>query len=114
VPDLELFDAHTHLGQNDPDGMKQTGEELTAALRSAGARGAFTFPFHEPDGYRAANDDVLAAARAADGLLVPFCRVNPYDSPAPEAERSLKAGAKGIKLHPRTEDITHDHPTVRS
>ena len=25
VPGLELFDAHTHLGQNDPDGMKQTG-----------------------------------------------------------------------------------------
>ena len=28
VPELELFDAHTHLGSNDPDGMKQTPEEL--------------------------------------------------------------------------------------
>ena len=62
VPGIELFDAHTHLGQNDPDGMKQTGAELTAALEVAGARGAFVFPFHEPDGYRAANDVVLAAA----------------------------------------------------
>jgi len=114
VPDLEVFDAHTHLGQNDPDGMKQTGEELTEALRTAGARGAFTFPFHEPDGYRAANDAVLAAAGVADGLLVPFCRVNPHDSPVPEAERSLNAGAKGIKLHPRAEAFTLDHPTVRS
>jgi uncharacterized protein len=115
VPGLELFDAHTHLGFNDPDGMKQSGEELVAALQAAGAHGAFTFPFHEPDGYRAANDDVLAEARAApDGLLVPFCRVNPHDSPVPEAERSLAAGAKGIKLHPRAEAFTLDHPTVRS
>jgi predicted TIM-barrel fold metal-dependent hydrolase len=114
VPGLELFDAHTHLGFNDPDGMKQSGDELVAALRAAGARGAFTFPFHEPDGYRTANDDVLAWAREADGLLVPFCRVNPHDSPVPEAERSLAAGARGIKLHPRAEAFTLDHPTVRS
>ena len=24
VPGLELFDVHTHVGQNDPDGMSQT------------------------------------------------------------------------------------------
>ena len=35
VPGLELFDAHTHLGQNDPDGMKQTPGELTSSLRAA-------------------------------------------------------------------------------
>ncbi len=40
VPGLELFDAHTHLGRNDPDGMKQTPEELLAMLASGGrARG---------------------------------------------------------------------------
>ncbi|HEY1520352.1 MAG TPA: amidohydrolase family protein [Solirubrobacteraceae bacterium] len=114
VPGLELFDAHTHLGQNDPDGMKQTGDELVAALEQAHARGCFVFPFHEPDGYAAANDDVLAAARNADGLLVPFCRVNPHDNPVPEAERSLATGARGIKLHPRAEQFTLDHPKVRS
>ena len=114
VPGLELFDAHTHLGQNDPDGMKQSPEELVTNLRRADARGAFAFPFHEPDGYSAANDDVLAAASDADGLLVPFCRVNPHDSPVPEAERSLRNGAKGIKLHPRAEQFTLDHPEVRS
>jgi hypothetical protein len=113
VPGLELFDAHTHLGQNDPDGMKQTSEELTATLRAAGARGAFVFPFHEPDGYRAANDAVIDAAQDADGLLVPFCRVDPHDNPLPEARRSLNAGARGIKLHPRAEQFTLDHRNVR-
>jgi uncharacterized protein len=114
VPGLELFDAHTHLGFNDPDGMKQSGEELVSALQAAGARGAFTFPFHEPDGYAAANDAVLAAGREApDGLLIPFCRVNPHDHPVPEAERSLDNGARGIKLHPRAEQFTLDNPGVK-
>ena len=71
-----------------------------AALELAGARGAFTFPFHEPDGYPAANDDVLAAARDSDGLLVPFCRVNPHDSPVPEAERSLDERRQGDQASP--------------
>ena len=39
VPGVELFDAHTHLGQNDPDGMKQTPDELLDTLaHGAGAR----------------------------------------------------------------------------
>jgi uncharacterized protein len=113
VPELELFDAHTHLGFNDPDGMKQSPEELVASLRAAGARGAFTFPFHEPDGYRGANDAVIEAAQNAGGLLVPFCRVDPHDDPLPEATRALDAGARGIKLHPRAEEFTLDHPGVK-
>ena len=77
VPGLELFDAHTHIGQNDPDGMRQSADELLGILRQARARGAFVFPMHEPDGYPPANDAVLEAARAAEGLLIPFCRVDP-------------------------------------
>jgi hypothetical protein len=113
IPGVELFDAHTHLGQNDPDGMKQRPEELIGNLKLADARGAFVFPMHEPDGYPAANDMVLEAARASDGLLVPFCRVSPHDNPLPEAERSLENGARGIKLHPRAEQFTLDHPEVK-
>jgi len=113
VAGLELFDAHTHLGQNDPDGMKQTPAELLTGLRQADARGAFTFPMHEPDGYPDANDAVLAAAAHSDGLLVPFCRVDPHRDAAREALRCLDAGARGIKLHPRAEQFTLDHPAVR-
>ncbi len=113
VPGLELFDAHTHLGQNDPDGMKQSPQELLDQLDVANARGAFVFPMHEPDGYPAANDMVLAAAADSGGLLTPFCRVSPHaGNAAAEAERSLAAGAQGIKLHPRAEQFTLDHPAV--
>jgi predicted TIM-barrel fold metal-dependent hydrolase len=112
VPGLELFDAHTHVGQNDPDGMHQTPEELIQTLSAAGARGCFVFPMHEPDGYRPANDFVIDEAAKTDGLFVPFCRVNPGADALAEAERALARGAKGIKLHPRAEQFTFDHPDI--
>jgi predicted TIM-barrel fold metal-dependent hydrolase len=114
VPGLELFDAHTHLGRNDPDGMRQSPEELLALLELAHARGAFVFPMHEPDGYPPANDEVLEVAADSGGVLLPFCRVNPHADALAEAERCLAAGARGIKLHPRAEQFTLDHPAVRS
>jgi hypothetical protein len=55
------------------------------------------FPFSDPAGYRAANDRVLAAAEAADGQLVAFCRVNPGADGVAEARRALRRGAAGIK-----------------
>ena len=114
VPGVGLFDAHTHLGQNDPDGMKQTSAELLRLLDQASAVGAFTFPMHEPDGYRAANDMVIEAASGSEGRLVCFCRVSPNTgTAAAEARRALEAGARGIKLHPRAEQFTLDHPAVR-
>ena len=114
APGIELFDVHTHIGQNDPDGMKQTPEQLLEGLRLAEARGAFVFPMHEPDGYPPANDAVLEAGRNSGGLLHPFCRVDPHDDAAAEAQRCLDAGACGIKLHPRAEQFTLDHAGVRS
>ncbi len=115
IPDLELFDAHTHLGQNDPDGMSQTPDELLHQLSTATARGAFVFPMHEPDGYGPANDMVIEAAARSDGRLTPFCRVSPNGADAAaEALRALDAGARGIKLHPRAEQFTLDHPAVAS
>jgi predicted TIM-barrel fold metal-dependent hydrolase len=114
VPGLELFDAHTHLGQNDPDGMRQGPEELLRELRMARARGCFVFPMHEPDGYTTANDFVIEQAEGSDGLLVPFCRVRPGDGALSEAERALARGARGIKLHPRAEQFTLDHSDLPS
>lgn len=113
VGDLKPFDAHTHIGANDPDGVRQRPEELEEALAVVDAR-AVTFPMHEPDGYSPANDAVLAAAAASGGRLVPFCRVNPHDDALAEARRCLDAGAAGIKLHPRAEQFTLAAPAVRA
>src|SRR5215218_7419408 len=112
VPGLEPFDAHTHIGSNDPDGYRCSRQELVAALERIDGR-AIVFPMHEPDGYTAANDMLLSEAARGDGRLYPFCRVDPHDDPVAEAERALAAGARGIKLHPRAERFTLDHPALQ-
>jgi predicted TIM-barrel fold metal-dependent hydrolase len=113
VPGVGIWDAHMHIGVNDPDGFKATAPQIVHALELAGARGV-VFPFHEPDGYRDANDHVVEQAAASDGRLVAFCRVDPNAEDAlREAERALDAGARGIKLHPRAEGFSLDEPEVR-
>jgi hypothetical protein len=108
----DLFDAHTHVGDSDPDGARQTPEQLLEALQPVPAR-AVVFAMHEPDGYPAANDRVLEAAADSGGRLVAFCRLDPRADPLTEARRCLDAGAKGIKLHPRAERFTLSEPAVR-
>src|SRR6478672_8089721 len=113
VPDVAIWDAHMHIGVNDPDGFKATAPQILHALELAGAHGV-AFPFHEPDGYRGANDHLIAAAAGSDGRLVAFCRLDPCAGDAvAEAERALDAGARGIKLHPRAEGFSLDEPEVR-
>lgn len=73
VPGLRLFDAHTHLGDHDPDGSRLALPDLLDALRLADAQ-AVTFPLMEPGGYREANTAVIAAAAGSEGRLVAFCR----------------------------------------
>ncbi len=107
-----LFDAHTHIGNSDPDGARQTGDELLAALEPVPAR-AVVFAMHEPDGYPAANDHVLVVASSSSGRLVAFCRLDPRKDPLTEARRCLEAGAAGIKLHPRAERFSLSEPAVR-
>jgi uncharacterized protein len=108
LPRLRIFDCHTHLG-SDPDGSGQSADGLRDALAVVGGR-AVVFPFSDPAGYRAANDRVLAAAEAAGGQLVAFCRVNPGADGVAEAQRALRRGAAGIKLHPRAERFSLRDP----
>ncbi len=88
VPGLELFDAHTHLGQNDPDGMKQTPAELLDTLNTSRARGAFVFPMHEPDGYPPANDMVIEAAAAGRRAAHPVLPGQPQQRRRPGRGRA--------------------------
>ena len=99
LPGWRPFDAHTHTGAGDPDGYRLSAAELVAALEPVGR--AVVFPLAQAEGYRAANDRVLAEAAASGGRLVAFCRVDPRRDRVAEAQRCLDAGARGIKLHPR-------------
>jgi predicted TIM-barrel fold metal-dependent hydrolase len=100
-----VWDAHTHLGV-DEDGFRLAPDELLTAMEAHGVDRAFTFPLNDPDrfpGYRTPNDRVLEWAAAADGALVPFCRLDLTADPVREARRCLDHGARGIKLHPRAQ-----------
>jgi predicted TIM-barrel fold metal-dependent hydrolase len=111
----EVIDAHTHLGL-DEDGRSLTLEELLSQLDAAGARRACVFPLHDPErlpSYSLPNDRVLAWAGESDGRLVPFCRLDPAESPIREAERCLALGARGIKLHPRAQAFTFDSQEMK-
>jgi len=101
----EVFDAHTHLG-DDIDGMKGRLDELLGIMDAYGVSRAFMFCMDEPDRhpeFRAPNDRTLAAAERSQGRLIPFVRLDLSESPIEEARRCLERGARGIKLHPRAQ-----------
>ena len=66
VPGAELFDAHVHVGINDPAGLLATEEEALAALDEVSAR-ALVFALKEPDGYREANERMVRIAAGRPG-----------------------------------------------
>ncbi len=103
--DLDVFDAHTHLG-TDVDGMVGRYEELLGAMDDYGVSRAFVFCLDEPDrhpGFRAGNDRTLEFAARSEGRLIPFVRLALDEGPIEEARRCLDLGARGIKLHPRAQ-----------
>ena len=110
-PARPLRRAHAHREQRPRRLQADARRSCSTALGAAGAR-AVVFPMHEPDGYAAANDAVIAAAAAHPEQLVAFCRVSPHDGALEEARRALDAGARGIKLHPRAEQFGMDEPAV--
>ncbi len=109
-----VWDAHTHTGADDPDGLTNTSEELLTALDAAGHTGAVFTTSADPQGYPAHNDRILEEAARSDDRLVPFLRVDPKDASAvAEVNRSLDAGHRGVKLHPRSEGFRLDLPAVQ-
>jgi predicted TIM-barrel fold metal-dependent hydrolase len=108
--DVDIFDAHTHLG-TDIDGMVGRYEELSGSLDRYGVSRAFVFCLDEPDrepGFRAGNDRTLEFAARSEGRLIPFVRLALGEGPIEEARRCLDLGARGIKLHPRAQKFLLD------
>jgi uncharacterized protein len=111
LPDeAEIFDAHTHLG-NDIDGMVGSYDELLGVLDRYGIARANMFCLDEPDrhpAFSAANDRTLEYAERSAGRLIPFVRLDLAEGPIAEARRCLDLGARGIKLHPRAQKFLLD------
>jgi predicted TIM-barrel fold metal-dependent hydrolase len=106
----DIFDAHTHLG-DDIDGMAGRFEELEATMDRYGISRCNIFCLDEPDrhpGFRAGNDRTLEFAARSNGRMIPFVRLDLTEDPIAEAERCLDRGARGIKLHPRAQKFMLD------
>ena len=108
---VDLFDAHVHVGLDDPGGILATADQALDALEQVGS-GAFVFPLMDPAGYRAANRRVLDLARSRPRTVRALCRLDPGDEPLAEAQQCLDAGAAGIKLHPRGDGFALADPRL--
>src|SRR5829696_5180794 len=102
VPDLQIHDAHVHVGLRDPAGLLATAEEAVDALEQVQSR-ALVFALKEPAGYREANTHMLELVQAHPDRFRALCRLDPADDALEEAQRCLDRGAVGLKLHPRGE-----------
>jgi predicted TIM-barrel fold metal-dependent hydrolase len=107
---IRPFDVHAHTGA-DIDGTTRTSEEHVRDLEAIDGR-SVVFPLCVTAGYAAENRRVVEECRRHPERLVPFARLDPRTSAALDAADALAAGARGFKLHPRSEDFRLDHPGV--
>src|SRR3954452_13797506 len=94
--------------RRDEDGRSLSPDQLRAMLNHDDVARAVVFPLHDPErapAYSLPNDRVQAWAEESDGRFVPFCRLDPSETPIAEAERCLERGARGFKLHPRAQSF---------
>jgi predicted TIM-barrel fold metal-dependent hydrolase len=109
-PHADIFDAHTHLG-DDIDGMTGRLDELLAIMDRYGISRCNVFCLDEPDrhpGFRAGNNRTLEFAARSNGRMIPYVRLDLTEDAIAEAERCLDRGARGIKLHPRAQKFMLD------
>lgn len=109
--DARPFDVHAHTGA-DIDGTTRTSAEHLAELEMIDARSVI-FPLCVKTGYAAENRRVLEECSRAPERLTPFARLDPNaEGVRSAAVEALASGARGFKLHPRSENFRLDHPGV--
>jgi predicted TIM-barrel fold metal-dependent hydrolase len=97
-------------------GYQLDAAKALAGMDAVGTSVAIAAPMHpHRGGFAAANDAVAAAARSSDGRLIPLCRVDPWEGEAAIAElrRAVRAGARGVFLHPSEEHFRINDARVR-
>ena len=110
---LSYIDSHCHIG-HDIDGTQQTAEMLLKKME-CGIDHAIIFPFNEIDQehcFKRANILIAEIMKKHSEKFTAFCRLDPHDPSAiTELKRCVnELGLKGIKLHPRAQNIDIDAP----
>lgn len=119
--DGPIIDVHAHVRTSQGDAMTSDQPigvaELAALERASGVEHAALIVIARAgriDDTRAANDAVLALARASAGQFFAVPSVHPADGEAAmvELQRLAEAGARMIKLHPNTQGFDVAAPEV--
>jgi len=110
--EIRPFDVHAHTG-TDVDETTRSSEEHLLDLEALEGRSVI-FPLCVTSGFEAENRRVIEECRSHPDLLVPFARLDPRVSSAGDAAEALAAGARGFKLHPRSEAFRLGHPNVEA
>ncbi len=111
-----IVDVHNHVGR-DEDGVSLTPEELISIMDASGIRAAVIFPFNDPDAgptFQLANNRIKAAEDRYPDRLIGFFRLDPYygREALEELERCVQLGLHGLKLHPRSQRFSPEHPFI--
>ncbi|GAB3922206.1 hypothetical protein GCM10011575_14340 [Microlunatus endophyticus] len=108
-----IIDGLVYLGRSHY-GWSHTADELIAGLNRVHIGSAIAVAAH-PTGadFQAANDQLLAAA-GGHRQLIPVARIDPWAERPGELSRVVRAGAKGVFLHPAEEHFRiNDQVRVR-
>jgi predicted TIM-barrel fold metal-dependent hydrolase len=110
--EIRPFDTHAHTG-TDVDGTTRSSDEHVRDLEAVSGR-SVVFPLCVTSGYEAENRRVVEECGRHPDRLVPFARLDPRVSGAEDAADALAGGARGFKLHPRSEAFGLEHPNVEA
>jgi len=116
-----IVDAHTHPRLSGFPSVRKAPHgtaEYLRAVRGLGVRYAAALvmaPRGDLARTRAMNDRALALRGRGPTRFFPLCSVHPADGAAAldEVDRVARAGARGLKLHPNTQQFDVGDPTVR-
>lgn len=115
-----IIDAHTHIqlpGSPPIFGGAHAAADYLRLSKGLDIRHAAAFvmaPRGDLPKTRALNNNVLSLAQEHSGRFLPICSVHPSDGSEAllELNRVAAMGAKGIKLHPNTQQFDVADPTV--
>lgn len=111
-----IIDSHNHVGGPDEgDGARQPHRDIIAVMDRLEVDKAVIFPFNETDpgiSFSRANNYILEGVRRYPDRLIGFARLDPNfkEAALKEAERTIKSGLSGIKLHPKGQNFPPSHP----
>lgn len=108
IGEYRVFDAHTHIGQARHSGRRFTAEQMLRVMDAEGIDKALLIPYPVVEDYRAAHEEIAAAARGWPKRFVgaacvpPFLPLREFQE---EVARCAGLGFRALKLQPQYQGL---------